>query len=251
MSRSEPLRVIVTGAAGAFGRATTARLERGGARVVGLDRAPDGAARVLACDVTDPEQVARAVGEAVERLGGLDVLVNNAGIGTAGLVAGGVGREERAVMKTNFLGAWTITGAALPHLLSTGGQVVNVASLLAVVTVPYTGAYTASKRALVALSDVLRAEHPGRLAVSTVYPGYAATAIHGPAEARSGRTLHGFAPEETPEHAARAIERAIRTHARDVATTRGGALVLRAARLSPRLVDGVIARRIARLGLLG
>jgi short-subunit dehydrogenase len=220
--------------------------------VVGLDRAPDAtAAQLLACDITDWEQVARAVGEAVERLGVLDVLVNNAGIGTAGLVAGGAGPEERAVMETNFLGAWTVTGAALPHLVSTGGQVVYVASLLAVVSLPYTGAYTASKRALVALSNVVRAEHPGRLAVSTVYPGYAATAIHAPAEARSGRTLHGFAPEETPEDAARAIERAIRTRARDVVTTRHGALILRAARVAPRVVDRAVAQRIARLELLG
>jgi NAD(P)-dependent dehydrogenase (short-subunit alcohol dehydrogenase family) len=122
------------------------------------------------------------------------------------------------------------------------GQVVSVASLLAVVTVPY----SASKRGLCALGDTLRLEYGDRLAVTTVYPGYAATPIHGPAAERSGQSLAGIAPEETPQDAARAIER----RPRDTANTWQGAVVLRAARAAARLVDAGVRSRARRAGML-
>lgn len=242
-------RVLLTGAGGAFGRAARQHLERGGARVTGLDRDP-GDGVDLTCDVTDREAASEAVAEAVRRLGGLDVVVNNAGIGTAGDVGEGFEHLERAVLEVNLFGAWHVISAALPHLLESHGQVVNVASLLAVVTVPYAGAYAASKRGLCALSDTLRLEYGDRLAVTTVYPGYAATPIHGPAEERSGQSLAGIAPEETPEDAARAIVRAVERRPRDTANTWQGAIVLRAARAAPRLVDAVVRGRARRAGML-
>jgi len=237
-------RILLTGAAGAFGRAIAAELTAAGARVVGVDRAPG---TDLRCDITDRAAVDAAVGEALERLGGLDVLVNNAGLGTAGPAGEGPGREDREVLDANFLGAWHMASAALPALLASRGQLINVASLLAVVPLPLTTAYAASKRALCALSDTMRAEHGGRLAVTTVYPGYAATPIHTAAEARSGASLHGVAPEETPAHVARAVARAIRRRPRDQATTRVGAVVLRAVRAAPGLAERVIALRTRRV----
>jgi NAD(P)-dependent dehydrogenase (short-subunit alcohol dehydrogenase family) len=239
-------RVLLTGAAGAFGRAITAELTAGGARVVGLDRAPGAD---LECDVTDRAAVDRAVASSLATLGGLDVLVNNAGLGTAAPLGSGPTSEDREVLEANFVGAWHMASAALPALLAARGQVINVASLLAVVPFPLVTAYTASKRSLLALSDGLRAEHGDRLAVTTVYPGYAATAIHTAAEARSGATLRGLVPEETPQHVARAIARAIARRPRDQATTRNGAFVLRAARAAPALAEQVIRRRaVRRLG---
>ena len=243
-------RVVLTGAAGAFGRAITERLERSGARVVGIDREPRGIAGVIPCDITDAKEVRRVVAQAAAELGGIDVLINNAGIGTASLVEDGQGDEERAVLDVNLGGSWNVTAAVLPELIRSRGQVVNVASLLAVVAMPYTSAYAASKRGLCALSDVLRMEHRGRLAVSTVYPGYSATPIHAPAEARSGKSLKGLVPEETPGHVARAVERAVRRRRRDVTTTVTGWFVLRCARAFPGVVDAVLVRRLARRGLL-
>jgi NAD(P)-dependent dehydrogenase (short-subunit alcohol dehydrogenase family) len=233
-------RILLTGAAGAFGRAIAAEVSATGATVVGVDRAPGADLR---CDITDRAAVDAAVGKALERLGGLDVLVNNAGLGTAGPAGDGPSPEDREVLEANFLGAWNMASAALPALLASRGQLINVASLLAVVPLPLTTAYTASKRALCALSDTLRAEHGGRLAVATVYPGYVRTPIHTAAEARSGASLHGMAPEETPAHVARAVARAIRRRPRDQATTRGGAVVLRVVRAAPGVPERVIALR--------
>jgi len=160
-------RVLLTGAGGAFGRAARDLLERGGARVTGLDRDP-GDGVDITCDVTDRAAAAEAVAEAVRRFGGLDVVVNNAGIGTAGDIGEGFEQLEREVLEVNLFGAWHVISAALPHLLESHGQVVNVASLLAVVTVPYAGAYAASKRGLCALGDTLRLEYGDRLSVTTV-----------------------------------------------------------------------------------
>ena len=233
-------RVLLTGAAGAFGRAIAAELRAGGADVVGLDRVPGAD---LQCDITDRTAVGAAVAAALERLGGLDVLINNAGLGTAGPAGDGLGPEDREVLEANFVGAWNMASAALPALLDTRGHVINVASLLAVVPFPLVTAYTASKRALCALSDGLRAEHGDRLAVTTIYPGYAATPIHAAAEARSGASLHGMVPEETPAHVARAVAKAIRRRPRDQATTRNGAVVLRLVRAAPGLAERVIRLR--------
>lgn len=239
-------RIMVTGSSGGFGRATVELLERRGACVVGVDVAP-GRDDEVACDITDPQSAATAVAVAIKRLGGLDVLVNNAGIGTAGPIAQLPGATDRRVFEVNALGAWTMTSSALPHLLDTRGHVVNVASLLAFVALPQVAAYSASKRALCAMSDVLRIEHAEHgLAVTTIYPGYVPTAIHEDPERRTGLSLRGRVPEERVEQVARAIFRAIERRPRDAATSRGGALALRVARTWPSLADRLVRAQLRR-----
>jgi len=122
-------RVLVTGASGAVGAATSTSLRERGAEVVGLDRHPG--PDVLEADVRDADQTAAAVAEAIERLGGLDVLVNNAGIGDAH--DAGAPPDERAVaiVDVNLFGAWRVTAEAMPALLRARGRVVNVASGMA------------------------------------------------------------------------------------------------------------------------
>src|SRR3954452_19384840 len=105
-------RVIITGAASGIGAAAAAQLRERGARVVGLDINASG--DLVACDVRDQASVERAVGEAIGRLGGgLDVLVNNAGVGFA--QSAGVPPDERAttVFEVNAIGPWRMTAAAL------------------------------------------------------------------------------------------------------------------------------------------
>ena len=236
-------RVIVTGASGGIGGAATAALRARGARVVGLDLAADPADDVLACDVRDQAAVDGAVGEAIARLGGLDVLINNAGIGipqSAGLAPDA---DALAVIDVNLLGPWRVTSAALPALREARGRVVNVASGLAHLTVPFATAYCMSKRGLVAYSDALRIEHGDAITVTTVYPGYIRTAIHDASRER-GVGLEGAVPAEKLSDAAGTLVRAaLGPPARDLATTRRGAVAYAVLRLLPRRVLDRLSRR--------
>ena len=236
------MRVLITGAAGGIGAATTEALQARGARVCGVDLR--GGGELIAGDVRDPESMAAAVAEAVTRLGGLDVLVNNAGIGTAQDAGATPDALARATLEINLLGAWVTTAAALPHLLRSRGHVVNVASGLAIVSMPYAAAYSASKRGLAAYSDTLRLEYRGRVSVTTVYPGYVRTAIHeGPAA--QGVALEGLVNADSVEQAAAALVRACSERPRELTTSRTTALALVAGRHLPRLVEAVVARRVA------
>jgi NAD(P)-dependent dehydrogenase (short-subunit alcohol dehydrogenase family) len=245
-------RVIVTGASGGIGGAATAALRARGARVIGLDMAEDAANDVLACDVREQASVDRAVGAAIERLGGLDVLINNAGIGipqSAGLAPNA---DALAVIDVNLLGPWRVTSAALPALRAARGRVVNVASGLAHVTIPFATAYCMSKRGLVGYSDALRIEHGDAITVTTVYPGYIRTAIHDAAR-QHGMGLEGAVRAEKLSDAASTLVRAaLGPPARDLATTRSGAIAYAVVRRLPRaLVDRVGRRQLRRLARKG
>jgi len=237
--------VLVTGAAGAFGSATLRVLRYLGADAAGLDRVPGPG--IVTCDVTDDEQVRAAVTEAVERLGRLDTLIHYAGVGPAVDAGQPAGAEVREALEVNLLGTWRVTAAALPALLDTSGRVIITASLLAGVTVPFSGAYTVSKRALTAYADVLRMEYGTHLGVTTVYPGYVRTAIHDRSRA-AGVALDGLVPAESIRDTVLAVVRAgvERNAPRDVASTRTGAAAFLIARHSPGLLDRVVAARLHR-----
>ena len=236
------MRVLITGAAGGIGSATMAALR--GHDVIGLDAGD--------CDVRDQAAVDAAVSGAIARLGGLDVLINCAGIGIPQSAGVRPDEDALAVLDVNLLGTWRVTAAALPALLESRGRVVNVASGLAVVTLPFSTAYTLSKRAVVAYSDVLRLEYGDRITVTTVYPGYIRTAIHKRSQA-AGVPLEGAVPVERVEDAARTLVRAaLGPPARDLATTRSGGFAYGVLRLLPRgLVDRATRARLRRLARRG
>jgi NAD(P)-dependent dehydrogenase (short-subunit alcohol dehydrogenase family) len=242
------MKVVITGASGGIGTATAAELRSRGATVIGLDLVPGD--DIIECDVRDQASVDAAVAEAIERLGGIDVLVNNAGIGSA--QSAGTAPDERAlaVIDVNLVGPWRVTSAALPALRAGRGRVINVASGLAHLALPYGTAYCMSKRGLTAYSDSLRLEHGDAITVTTVYPGYMRTAIHDEPNA-AGVTLEGKVPVEKVQDAARTIARAIYgPPARDLATTRNGAIGYAVLRHIPRrLLDRILRRRIDRLDL--
>jgi NAD(P)-dependent dehydrogenase (short-subunit alcohol dehydrogenase family) len=238
-------RVLITGAAGGIGSATAREMRRLGAAVTGIDlraEPPD----ILAADVRDAEAMQAAVDVAAERMGGIDVLVNSAGIAIANDAGAFPDAAARRVLDVNLLGTWTATAAALPHLVRSRGHVVNIASGLAYVTVPFTVAYTASKRAVTAYSDTLRIEYRRRITVSTVYPGYVRTAMHD-APAAQGISLEGAVPAEPVDYTVRAIVRACVTRRRDLATSRGVAAGIFVGRHAPALLDSALARRFERL----
>jgi 2-keto-3-deoxy-L-fuconate dehydrogenase len=167
---------LVTGGASGIGAATAALLADRGASTAVLDLDPaaaDGRHLRLACDVTDRAAVAAAVGRVAAELGGLDVLVNNAGIGARGDVAANDDDEWRRVLDVNVVGIARVTGAALPHLRrSAAAAVVNTCSVAAVVGLPGRALYSASKGAVLALTLAMAADHVrDGIRVNCVTPG--------------------------------------------------------------------------------
>ena len=174
---------VVTGGASGIGAATTALLTERGARVAVLDRDADDAAVVgmsalaVGCDVSDLGAVQRAVARVVTELGGIDVLVNNAGIGAQGDVAANGDDEWRHVFDVNVLGVVHCSAAALPHLRqSEHAAIVNTSSVLAVLGVPARALYSATKGAVLALTLAMAADHVREgIRVNAVAPGTADT----------------------------------------------------------------------------
>lgn len=248
-----PKRVIITGAAGGLGSAATAELRRQGCTVVGLDLKADGD-QVLECNIRDQASVDAAVAAAIEKLGGgVDVLINNAGVGDPQSAGEAPDEKALAVIDINLVGAWRVTSAALPALRDSRGRVLNVASGLAHFTAPFSTAYTMAKRGLVGYSDCLRLEHGDKITVSTIYPGYIRTAIHD-ASKEKGMGLEGAVPAETVEDAAKAFARAAMSHkpVRDLATTRNGTVNYALVKLAPRgAIDALTRWQMKRLARKG
>lgn len=241
-------RIVVTGAAGTFGRALGERFTAAGAAVVGLDlKARDDLGfPVLACDLTSDESVAATVGRAAELLGGIDALVNNAGRGGPAPAERPPDEEVAAQLELNLLGAWRATAAALPHLESSRGRVVFIASRMAVLPLPLAAAYGVSKRALAAYADALRLEVGSHVGVSTVYPSMVRSPIHDSTRA-AGLSLDKVSRPEPLDGVVAAVERALtaRRAPRDVATTSRGRLEMAVARHAPGLADRLVNRTVA------
>jgi NAD(P)-dependent dehydrogenase (short-subunit alcohol dehydrogenase family) len=237
-------RILITGAASGIGEATAAALRRRGCSVAGLDLDPaDG---VIACDVRDQVSVDSAVAQAVAELGGLDVLINSAGVGDPQSAAERPGEDALRVIDVNLLGTWRVTAAALDALREAHGRVINISSGLAHLTIPLATAYTMSKRGVVAYSDSLRLEMAGEVSVTTVYPGYVRTPIHN-ASAAKGVRLDGVVPAEPLEAAAATLVKAALSPRayRDLATSRQGAAGYAMFRRMPRKVlDRLTLKRL-------
>jgi len=135
----------------------------------------------IVCDVRDPAAVERAVHTVVARFGGLDALVNNAGVGIGAPVADLPLDEWRRIIDTNLTGAFYCCHAAIPHLRTRGGGwIVNVSSLAAKNAFPGAAAYCASKAGLTAFSEALMQEvRYDNIRVTCVMPGSVSTAFAG------------------------------------------------------------------------
>ena len=239
-------RALVTGASGAFGTALRAELKRRGWSVAGLDLNGDGD-EVIACDVTDDAAVPAAVADAAQRLGGLDVLVNNAGIGGPASAGEPPDEHVRRMLDVNLLGAWRVTAAAIDHLVESRGRVVLLGSRMSFIGLPLGAAYGVSKRALTAYADALRAEYGTHVAVTCVHPAFVRTPIHDRTR-EAGLELEGFSTEEPLEQVVATIVSACETRrpGRDAAVTRAGRVQMAVARHLPRVVDRVVARTLAK-----
>ncbi|MFH8468238.1 SDR family NAD(P)-dependent oxidoreductase [Streptomyces sp. NPDC017991] len=180
MSDFEGLKALVTGGASGIGRATAELLAARGAQVAVLDLAPEGVQKPLLgyrADVTDDDSVRRAVTAAVADLGGLDVLINNAGIGAQGTVEDNDDATWHRVMDVNVVGMVRTARAALPHLRkSSQAAVVNTCSIAATAGLPQRALYSASKGAVLSLTLAMAADHVREgIRVNCVNPGTADT----------------------------------------------------------------------------
>ncbi|MCT2359089.1 MULTISPECIES: SDR family NAD(P)-dependent oxidoreductase [Brevibacterium] len=214
------LTALVTGGASGIGRAVTELLLDGGANVAVLDLNPAGApdgALGLACDVSDRASVAAAVEAAAAEFGGIDIVVNNAGIGAQGQVDANDDAEWERVLSVNVVSVARVTAAALPYLRrSEHAAIVNTSSVAATAGLPDRVLYSASKGAIYSMTLAMAADHvregirvnavcPGTANTPWVMTGLMARAEDPEAELRAlnARQPHGRLVE--PEEVARTI----------------------------------------------
>jgi meso-butanediol dehydrogenase/(S,S)-butanediol dehydrogenase/diacetyl reductase len=178
--RFEGKAALITGAGSGMGRAITLRLADEGASVLAVDidaarldetKAKATGVSVRPVDVAEPEQCAEAVTAAVQEFGRLDVLGNVAGIYLAGHFTDMTVEQYRRIMAVNLDGYFFLAQAAIPHLLETNGNIVNIASNSGIQGIPYSAAYSTSKGGVVQLTRSLAVEYLKRpLRVNAIAP---------------------------------------------------------------------------------
>jgi NAD(P)-dependent dehydrogenase (short-subunit alcohol dehydrogenase family) len=250
--------VFITGAARGIGAALAERLHSRGARVALAGLEPELLEAVAArcgnapwwpLDVTDRDQVGVVVDDAARVLGGLDVVVANAGVAAQMPIIGGEVEVWDSTLAVNLGGAFNTLRAAGPHISHGSGYALAVSSLAAAVHPPLLGPYCASKAAVEALGDVLRAE---------LRPTGARLGVAYFAELDTDMTSRGFgtaAAEYLTRHQPRgvaplskaidALERGIARRSRQVVTPSWVALALPARAVVQRVVELAIRARVA------
>ena len=179
-------RVLITGGAGGIGSATAARFLEEGARVVVLDRDAGALERIerdlpplvdtLCADVSDPGDVARAFAEMDGLTGGLDVLINNAGISLRHPFVDISPQEWRQVIDVNLNGVFFVAQAAARRMLAgEGGVILNMGSTNGLMGYPYYADYNASKAGVIELTRSMALELGPQVRVNAICPGFILT----------------------------------------------------------------------------
>jgi short-subunit dehydrogenase len=250
-------RTILTGASSGIGHALALRLAGQGARLVLASRNQErlgplaeairtkgGSVVVVPTDVADPDQRVRLVEQTVAQLGGLDVLVNNAGVGARGFFADATEERLRRIMEVNFFAATELTRLALPHLRKgRNPMVVNVASVLARRAIPAMSEYCASKFAMAGWSESLRAELVRQaIHVLLVCPGGVETEFEAHMIERGTRWRFRDRRRMSADRCAQLIVAAMRRRKNEVVITASAKLVVWVNSLAPWLLDWLLAR---------
>jgi meso-butanediol dehydrogenase/(S,S)-butanediol dehydrogenase/diacetyl reductase len=179
-------RILITGGAGGIGTATAARFLEEGSRVIVLDRDEEALRRLrshlgglqgtICADVSDPDEVKRAFQELDDRVGGLDVLINNAGVSIRHGFLDISPQEWRQVMEVNLNGVFFVAQQAARRMLAGGGGVIlNMGSTNGLMGYPYYADYNASKAGVVELTRSMALELAPTVRVNAVCPGWILT----------------------------------------------------------------------------
>jgi len=243
--------VFITGAARGIGAAAAARMHAKGANVALVGLEPERLERNAAtlgeraaffeADVTDLGALEGAVGATVERFGGIDVALANAGIAFTGALATAPVEQVERTLSVNLLGVWRTDRAVLAELTKRGGYLLNVSSLSAIAHAPLMGPYTAAKSGVEALTDTLRMEMaPSGVQVGCAYFGFIDTdlvraSFAQPSAQMMTSELPGFMRNPAPlSKAIDAIERGVEARAARVWAPRWvGAMMLLRGVLQP------------------
>ena len=250
--------VLITGASEGIGAACAAEFARAGARLSLTARSAEGLANAAGNDaLTIPgdltvESVRHEVVErTLERYGAIDILINNAGIGTYQPSWNIPMEDARRLMELNFFSLLGLTQLVVPHMQSRrSGKIVNVGSIGGKVVLPWMTVYSASKYALGALTEGMRMELRGHgISTMVVCPGYVRTGFQ-------QHVIAGRAPQSvergrrfmiTPERCANAIRRGVERDARTVVTPGAGWVLIVLARLFP----GIVQARMSDMNAVG
>lgn len=255
--------VLVTGAAGGLGAALCHRYATAGARIVAMDvdssqltalvsTLPAGTLAIggpLAGNITHPEACQAAVALTVAQMGGLDALINNAGISHRSLLQDTDPAVIRRVMEVNFFGAMHMTLAALPHLMASRGVVAAISSVAGFAPLLGRTGYCASKHALHGFFNTLRTELQDQsIGVTLVCPSFIATGIGAAAldgtgaPASPARTTTGG--ESDPVDIARRIFDAIAQDKPLLLTDKTSRLAWWVSQLAPEFYARTMTRRV-------
>jgi len=237
-------RALITGASSGIGKAIAFELARKGARVVIASRRFDVLETVVEeikdtfpeavpplaidCDVTNREDVRKVIDFCADHEGGIDILINNAGIGVYGECEKTSLEDVQSLMEVNFFGPVRFILEVLPMMKEAKqGMIVNISSVAAKHGVPYLGAYGAAKAALAVLGQSLRAElADSGVSVLTVYPNYTQTDFFRK-EKNVGGAHRPHRPYASSEKVAKAVVAGIEKQKHElILSTEGKALVL-------------------------
>jgi short-subunit dehydrogenase len=255
-------RILITGASQGIGKALAEAASRWGGRVLAAARSSDqlqelakelraqrGEIQVVTADVTQADDRRKMVQAALEHFGGLDILINNAGIGATGHFAEAGSDRLRKIMEVNFFGLTETTRACLPLLLKgTNPAIVNISSIAGKRGIPARSEYSASKFAVQGFSEALRAEvAKDGIDVLIVCPGLTQTNFsHNMLEQKALLPMDHLRGM-TADQVAVATLRAIQNNRRETCLTFQGRLMVLVSRFFPRLADRIAARRVRSL----
>ena len=256
------LRVLVTGASQGIGRALCVVAAQKGCRVLAaarsqplLDelaaeiRAAGGAVATVVADVTKPDDRAAMVKAAQEHFGGLDVLVNNAGIGATGHFMDSEPDVLRTIFETNFFGLTETTRVFLPVLKAgTTPAIVNISSVVGKRALPARSLYSASKFAVAGFSEAIRAElAKDNIDVVVVSPGLTQTNFSKNMLEQKARMQMDHMRGMTSEEVAEATLRALARGTTDTTLTFRGKLLVLVNRFFPWIVDLFARKKVREL----